>query len=32
MAVRCKNARQFGAYARRGTRNQRHTLGQNQYS
>ena len=27
MAFRCKNARQFGAYSRRGTGNQRHTLG-----
>ena len=27
MAVRRENARQFGAYARRGTGNQRHTLG-----
>ena len=27
MAVRCENARQLGAYARRGTGNQRHTLG-----
>ena len=27
MAVRCENARQFGAYSRRGTGNQRHTLG-----
>ncbi len=26
MAVRCENARQFGADARRGTGNQRHTL------
>jgi hypothetical protein len=27
MAVECKNARQLGAYARRCTGNQRHTLG-----
>ena len=27
MASRCENARQLGAYARRGTGNQRHTLG-----
>src|SRR3981189_3746596 len=26
MAVRCEHARQFGAYARRGTGNQRHTF------
>ena len=27
MAVGCKNARQFGAYSRRCTGNQRHTFG-----
>ena len=30
MAVGCKNARQFGAYARRCTGNQRHTFGHDQ--